>query len=124
MARRFPHQVEGGTSGDFWVNLPDVYSGIGTDLGIRKLAGAAPAGVNEIPIREAVSTGKMRRIHITYVRANVRRVAKLFVASDRADTARAGLGVDAGGENGKTITLPTGSFKILTAYFPTQRRLG
>jgi hypothetical protein len=95
------------------LTLPDVYSGLGTVLGVNKLEGDPPAGVNTTTVGRAIAEGICRKIKISYNDGTKRKSATLIVAASQANSARAAL-------TGRTYR----TFKILTAYYPTRIRLG
>lgn len=108
-----PHVVGTGENRVLLV-LPDVYSTVGTALGVVKLAGDPPAGVPSTTVGRAVAEGLVRKIKVSYIGANgKRKTSELIVAGDKAMQARAAL-------VGATFR----NFKIKTAYYPTRIQLG
>lgn len=108
-----PHVVGSGSNRILLV-LPDVYSKIGTNIGVVKLAGDPPAGVPSTTVGRAIADGLVRKIKITFLNSKGKRaVATVIVAGEKAAQARATL-------IGSTYR----DSKILTAYYPTRIQLG
>lgn len=108
-----PHIVGTGDNRIMLV-LPDVYTSVGTALGVVKLVGDPPAGVPSTTVGRAVADGLIRKIKVSYIGSNTKRkTATLIVAGDKAMQARASL-----------IGSTYNSFKIKTAYYPTHIELG
>ncbi|MBD2596465.1 hypothetical protein H6G74_19320 [Nostoc spongiaeforme FACHB-130] len=108
-----PHLVGTGTNQVLLV-LPDIYSTVGTALGVVKLTGDPPAGVSSTTVARAIAEGLVRKIKISYIGANAKRkTSTLIVAGDKAMQARASL-----------IGATYSNFKIRTAYYPTRIQLG
>lgn len=108
-----PHVVGTGDNRVLLV-LPDVYSTVGSALGVVKLVGDPPAGVPSTTVGRAVADGLIRKIKASYIGSNgKRKVTTLVVAGDKAMQARASL-------IGSTYQ----GFKIKTAYYPTKIQLG
>lgn len=108
-----PHVVGTGDNRVLLV-LPDVYSSIGSAIGVVKLVGDPPAGIPSTTVGRAVAEGLVRKIKISYIGANTKRkTATLIVAGDKGMQARASL-----------VGATYNSFKIKTAYYPTRIQLG
>ncbi|MDM9582316.1 hypothetical protein [Nostoc sp. GT001] len=107
-----PHVIGTGENRVLLV-LPDVYDGIGTNLGVVKLVGDPPAGVPSTTVGRAIAEGLIRKIKVSYMDGTKRKTATLVVAGDKAGQARATL-------TGKTYRTKL----IKTAYYPTSITLG
>jgi hypothetical protein len=49
--------------------LPDVYGTLGAAIGVTKLVGDPPAGVQGTTVSRAIAEGQVRKIKITYIGA-------------------------------------------------------
>lgn len=106
------HVVTNGTN-VLTIRLPDVYSDIGSVVGVTKLTGERPAGANTATEGGAKRDGKILSIRIRYQIGT----AKAKTANIIASLANA---------SGAIQDLPNKSFNggtILSAYFPRRRRL-
>lgn len=122
MAKKVPHKIDGGSAGaDFWIGLPDTYQNVGTHLGVTKMSGGE-TGLKERKLKEAVMSGLVRRIHVAYTvgtgASAKRRVAKLIVAGDKADTAPGDVL-----QSGVKIQRGSTQYDIASVYYPTRRKL-
>ncbi|HLO51133.1 MAG TPA: hypothetical protein VK211_22150 [Kamptonema sp.] len=108
------HQVDTAGTAKLIVKLPQgVYVGdVATATGVSELTGAPPAGSIAIGSVEAVMKGLIGSVRVTVLDGTKRRTRRLIVSLEKMDTVVAEL-------PGKLL----GALTILSARFPTRRRL-
>lgn len=95
------------------VRVPDIYDSIGTVVGITELTGDPPNGSERTSVKEALKTGKLVRLRVSYMENSKRRVSSILCLRTKIADALDDL-------PDKTMD----GKPIKSAYQPTRRRLG
>ncbi|WP_445632355.1 hypothetical protein NSTC745_03877 [Nostoc sp. DSM 114161] len=93
--------VIGAAPNQFLMDLPDVYDGIGTSMGVLKLTGDPPAGADKVSLQYAINTGKVFHVAVSYVVNGKRKRSKLICDRSHIGTA---LSIKGKTFRGQTIT--------------------
>lgn len=108
-----PHLIKFGTS-NIIIDLSDVYSSIGNDVGVSKVTGDLPDFSIGLDVGTAIINGIIMKMRIAYLSGSTTKYSDVVVSTSKISSALKSV-------IGKTY-LP--STTIQSAYFPRRRQLG